>query len=73
MIEKVESAILTDIQIVTVPAVSMNCNSDIKELQKKEFDNLKKYLQNGYKVSHSTSACMNDIMFVNYVLEKGGY
>lgn len=73
MIEKVESAILTDIQIVTVPAVSMNCNSDIKELQKKEFDNLKTYLQNGYKVSHSTSACMNNIMFVNYVLEKGGY
>jgi len=35
MIEKIESAILTDIQIVTVPVVSMKCNSDIKEMQKK--------------------------------------
>jgi hypothetical protein len=73
MIGKIESAISTDIQIVTVPIVSMNCNSDIKEMQKKEFDNLKTYLVNGYKISHSTSACMNDVMFVNYVLEKGGH
>ena len=60
MIEKIESAILTDIQIVTVPVVSMKCNSDIKEMQKKEFDDLKTYLANGYKISHSTSACMNE-------------
>ena len=70
-VKKIESRIQTDVKIITVPAVTVDCDKKgIEDLQKREFDNLKQCIADGYDITHSTAGVINNIMFVSYVLKK---